>query len=89
MFAVVLEVAADVGGEPGLAGGGAVAGVGPVRDDEDGGVGVVVGVEQAEGCALLVGAVVGADLAECAKGGGVAAGLGGEVAAEAEQGRDG
>ena len=41
-------------------------------------------VVQAEGCDLLGGAVVGPCLAEGAEGRGVAAGLGGEVAAEAE-----
>src|SRR5690606_24304741 len=61
----------------------AVAGVGPVGEGEGGGF-LVVGVGQAEGGALLGGAVVGARLAEFAEGGGVAAGLGGEVAAEAE-----
>ncbi len=60
-----------------------MAGVGPVGEGEGGRV-FVVGVGQAEGGALLGCTVVGAGLAEFAEGGGVAAGLGGEVAAEAE-----
>ncbi len=60
-----------------------MAGVGPVGEGERGGL-FVVGVGEAECGALLGCAVVGAGLAQFAEGGGVAAGFGGEVAAEAE-----
>lgn len=80
-MSVELEVSGDGGGEDGFAGGVAVAGVLPVGEDEHG---VRLGVVDAEGGVSLCGAVVGAGLAEGAEGGGVAAGLGGEVAAEAK-----
>lgn len=80
-MSVELEVSGDGGGEDGFAGGVAVAGVLPVGEDEDG---VRLAVVQGEGGVFLGGAVVGACLTQGAEGGGVAAGLGGEVAAEAK-----
>jgi hypothetical protein len=54
-LAVVLDVAVDGGGESRFAGSVAVSGVGPVGEGERGRVGVVVGVGQAEGFALMCG----------------------------------
>lgn len=71
----------DGGGKGGFAGGVAVSCVMPVGQDENG---VRLNVLQAEGSGLLGSPVVGACLAQDAQGGGVAAGLGGEVAPEAE-----
>src|SRR5690606_29630421 len=65
-------------GEPGFGVGEAGSGVDPVREDEGR---VRVGLVRCQG---LCAAPFGAGVAEGAEGGGVAARLGGEVAAEAE-----
>lgn len=58
-----------------------VSGVLPIGEDEHG---VRLAAVQGEGGVVLGGAVVGARLTQGPEGGGVAAGLGGEVAAEAK-----